>query len=104
MKISILPKTNLGKWSLASIIVSALSLLIFIAMILLFDQRGGETFFSNLFLTVPMLIVWAAGTAAFVTGILSVFKSKNLAVLILLATIVGFLIFLYGLLEVVFPH
>lgn len=104
MKISILPKTNLGKWSFALIIISALSMLIFIAMILLFNQRGGETFFSNLFLTVPMLIVWAAGTIAFITGVISIFKSKDYAVLVFLAAILGFLIFFYGLLEIILPH
>ena len=65
MKITLLPKTRFGKWSLGLII----------AFFLLFQSRqlvkihyygtGGKTFFSNMPLALLMIGAWLAGSLSF---------------------------------------
>jgi hypothetical protein len=103
MRVDIVPKTLSGKWSVG--LVGAFFLFIFIfAMLVVSGQRGGETFFSNLSLTVPMLIAAASGIAALVTGIVGVLKSRERAVLVYFAIFVGLIVLLWGLAEVISPH
>jgi len=103
MKINFTPKTHLGKWSIVLII----SFFIFLGLFFIFvnlGERGGDTFFSNLKLTIPMLIAGISGVGCFFTGIISVFKNKEKSVLVFLSIILGFLILLWILAEVLFPH
>ena len=48
MEINLLPESQLGKWSVGLIIAFIVCLGIFFIFIAL-GQKGGETFFSNLF-------------------------------------------------------
>lgn len=67
-------------------------------------QRGGATFFSNLALSVPMLIAVISGISAFFTGIIGIIRSKERSVLTFIATIIGFLILFFVLGEFLVPH
>ena len=104
MKISFLPKTKLGIWSVALLIFSVILLVIFFLLITVFNQNGGETFFSNLTLTIPMMLAWFSCVLAFIIGIIAVIKSKSRSLLVFLAILVGFLVTLYGIIEVAAPH
>jgi len=101
---TILPKTCLGKWSVWLIVASVLLVLFFFAMTGWFDQRGGEGFFDNLLLTIPMLAAFGCGIVAFAVGLLSFFKPRERAVLVFLSTLIGLLVLIYGVAEVAFPH
>jgi len=67
-------------------------------------QRGGATFFSNLWLTVPILLAAISGVSAFFTGITGVIKSRERSILVYLAMLIGLIVLLYCLAEIVFPH
>jgi hypothetical protein len=67
-------------------------------------QRGGEKFFGNLALTIPILLAGISGVSAFVTGIISIIKSKERSVLVFLTTTIGFFVLVFWLGEFLFPH
>ena len=103
MKLRFLPGSRLGKWSFWLIIFAILFLLLFFVMIEVFDQRGGDGFFDNLYLTVPMLLAYASCVAAFITGLIAVIHSKERAILVFLTSILGLLITVYGAMVVLLP-
>lgn len=104
MKLNFFPKTKLGKWSIALFLLLVLSLSFFFIMVNVFDQRGGDTFFSNLLLTIPMLIAWTAGAISFFLGLTTMIKSGSKSILVIIVVILTFLTTLFGILEVLSPH
>lgn len=103
MKITFLAKTKLGKWSIGLII----AFLAFIGIFLLFialGERGGQTFFSNLKLALSGLSSAASAIASFIVGLISIIKSKERSVLVFISSLIGFLILLWVLAEILFPH
>jgi hypothetical protein len=103
MKVHFLPKTALGKWSIGLIVGSLISFLL--TMLLgASGQRGGDTFFSNLALAIPILLAGISGISAFFTGIIGIIKSKDRSVIVFIATIIGFFVLFWLLAEVLVPH
>lgn len=100
----IIPRTKLGKWSVVLAAVFVTLMLLFFAMIHLFGQRGGETFFSNLLLTIPVLIAFGSATASCIVGIISFITSKERALLVFVSVIAGLIVTIYGVMELAFPH
>jgi predicted Abi (CAAX) family protease len=103
VRITVLPKTSLGKWSVGFVV----AFILFFALLLIFvasGQRGDDKFFSNLLLAVPVLLAGTCGVAAFVTGLIGVIKSKERSILVFLAILIGFdiLVFCFG--EFLVPH
>jgi len=81
-----MPKTKLGKWAgvlLAVFLVSLLMVYIFLNVIGF--RRGSVE------ILVPGIFMMIAGMATFVTGAVSLFKFKDRSLLVILATISGFL-------------
>ncbi len=81
MRISILPKTRLGWWSVG----------LFVAWILFFvlaDAIIGSSPDSNV-ASAYGLAISGIGTAAFVTGVISIVKSKERSILVFLTTAIG---------------
>ena len=100
MKLRFIPKTHLGQWSIWLITVFIVLFIIIVAS----GQRGGATFFSNLALSIPMVIAGISALLAFFTGIIGIIKSKERSVLACSSTIVGFFILLWVSAEILFPH
>ena len=103
MKIVVMPKSISGQWSIRFIIFFFLFLLIFFLFVAS-GERGGETFFSNLLLTVPFLLATISGIGAFFTGIISIIKNKERSVSVFISTGIGFLVLLWSIAEILFPH
>jgi hypothetical protein len=103
MTVHLVPKTTLGKWSVA-LIVPFVVLLISFQLLVASGQRGGDTFFSNLTLTIPILLAGISGVLAFLTGIISIIRSRERSVPVFLATTIGFFVLTFCLAEVLFPH
>lgn len=103
MGIRLMPKTNLGRWSIWLIIGFFVFLGLFYLAVAL-GQRGGETFFSNLILTIPILLAGVSGILSFFTGITSIVKSKERSVLVFLATVLGLFVLFFVMGEILFPH
>lgn len=97
-----MPRTTLGKWSVVLIVIFILLFALFLILVAS-GQKGGETFFSNLALSVPMLIAAIAGIASFVIGIISIIKGER-SVLVFISSAVGLLVTIFVLGEIIFPH
>ncbi len=101
MKIYFISKNYLGKWSFGLII----SFFVFLGLFFLFvnlGEKGGETFFSNPKLTIPMLVAATSGIGSFFTGILTIFKNKEKSIFVFLSTLIGFFVLLWCLSEILF--
>ncbi|MBI5037673.1 MAG: hypothetical protein HZC01_03160 [Candidatus Kerfeldbacteria bacterium] len=97
-----MPKTKLGKWSawcLAFFVIFFAIAQIIVAS----GQEGGETFFDNLYISIPMTLVWLSGVFAFIFGSISITKSKERSVLVFIATGIGFLMLVFILGEIFGP-
>lgn len=103
MRIDVLPKTSWGKWSVGLIAAFILFLVLFVILVLS-GQRGDDTFFSNLWLTVPILLAGTCGIAAFVTGLIGVIKSRERSIPVFLAIFIGFDVLIFGLGEFLVPY
>jgi len=99
----IIPKTRLGNLVIILILIFFIFLGLFFLFVFL-GERGGATFFSNLKLTIPIMIAVISGISAFFIGSSSIIKKKERAISVFLATILGFFILLWVLAEVMFPH
>ena len=97
MKIVFWPRERFGKAAIALFVSMVICVSYFLLMVNVFGQRGGQTFFSNLNLSIPMLVGWLCGLLSFVLGTVVLFKHKVFAVLLMLTTLISFLTTLYGI-------
>jgi len=104
MKITLLPKSTLGKWSIGLAIAVFLFYCISLLKIVLGHQEGGEGFFSNLFIAIPVVLAGLSGVAAFFTGIIGIVKDKERSVFVFLAVLFGLFVLLFVLGEFISPH
>jgi hypothetical protein len=88
MKLTILPKSTLGKWSAG----------LGIAFIILITVKILGS------LPLPTFFIAALGLAGFITGIVAIFKNRDRVILIFLSLIVGLIIILWTAAEFIFPH
>jgi hypothetical protein len=110
MKISILPKTKLGWWSLG--LAVAMPVLFFIGMsfttLLYKSVPAGGSILKDVTvrpaLALTMLAGMASGISAFIIGLIAIIRQKERALLVYGATLIGALltIFLFG--EFLSPH
>lgn len=98
-----LPTTTPGRWSTLAMAVFGVLVAIF-ALTVAAGQRGGEEFFDNLWLAVPGLGAYFVAVAAFILGALAIATSGERSVTVAAATVLGFLVTAFGVLEVLFPH
>jgi len=103
MRFGCRPGTVLGIWSVRLLISSLVFFIVFF-LIVASGQRGGDAIFSNLSLAIPMLVAVSSATGAFFTGILSIMKNEERAVLVFVSTVLGFFVLLFVLAEIFFPH
>jgi hypothetical protein len=97
------PTSGPGRWSILAIAVFAVLLAIF-ALTVASGQRGGESFFGNLWLTVPFLGAYLAAVAAFILGATAMAGYGERSLTVVAATILGLLVTAFGVLEVLLPH
>ena len=104
----IIPKTFLGKWSVG--LIAAFFGLFLLTQIIAAVGRSRGAFDSssvNIYqILIPVTIIPAglSGIAAFITGIMSIIKNKERSISVIVATIIGFLVFDFVLGEILFPH
>jgi len=102
MPVNFLPKTRLGRLSVGLIIVFFL-FFILVWLLMSSGQEGGETFFDNLLLSIPLLIAAICGFLAFFTGIISIWRQKERSISVFLATLIGLLVLWLVLGEILGP-
>lgn len=103
MKDIFTPRTLLGRWAVGLIIAFFFFLALFL-IIAAAGERGGNTLFSNMALALPMLSSALCGVAAFITGLLAIIVTKERTIFVMVATVLGFNVLVFGLGEILFPH
>ena len=105
-----MPKSNLGKWSLGLIIAMPLLLLLGSSFTntLYESVPSGETILADIgnrpALAITMLIGFAAGISAFITGLTAIINRKERNILVYAATVLGAGMILFLITEFLFPH
>ncbi len=110
MRLTFVPKTTLGRWSLGLIV--AMPVLFFIGMsftILLYKSvPAGGTILKDIAvrpaLALTMLSGMVSGISAFVTGLIAIIRQKERAILVYGATLIGALLIIFLLGEFLSPH
>ena len=97
-----MPKTKLGKGSLICIGLFFI-LLVIVQLIVASGQTGGETFFDNLYISIPMFLAGIAGVLSFVLGIIGIIKSKERSALVFISSLIGLLILVFAVGEFLGP-
>jgi len=103
MQIHFKPTTSLGKRSAWLIFTFAVSLALF-GILVASGQRGGDTFFSNPILTIPILVAAIAGISAFIVGLASILRRRERSISVYLAVGFGLITLIFVLGELIFPH
>ena len=110
VRISILPKTKLGWWSLG--LAVAMPVLFFIGMsfttLLYKSVPAGGTILKDItvrpVLALTMLAGMASGVSAFIIGLIAIIKQKERALLVYGATLIGALLIIFLSGEFISPH
>ena len=92
MQISILPKSSLGRWAIG--LAAAFILLSILFAVL--TRLGGEPGpFALIF--IANIAIGVSFIAAFITGLISIIKSKERSIIVFLAVLLGFCALLFYL-------
>ena len=110
MRLSFIPKTTLGKWSLG--LAAAMPVLFFIGMsfttLLYKSVPAGDTILKDIAvrpgLALTMLAGMVSGISAFVSGLIAIIRQKERALLVYVATLIGALLIIFLLGEFLSPH
>jgi hypothetical protein len=110
IRITVLPKTPLGWWSLGLIV--AMPVLFFVGMsftnLLYKSVPAGGTILKDITvrpaLALTMLVGMASGISAFIIGLIAIIRQKERALLVFGSTLIGALLILFLLGEVLSPH
>ena len=107
--IKLLPKTILGKWSIALIVAMPIFFYIGMSSVGFYESvPAGKTIPGDIVVrpgvALPMLSGFVCGIAAFFIGIIGITKKKDYSIFVFLSTVVGFLTLLWCLAEIIFPH
>jgi hypothetical protein len=103
MKVYFIPRTVPGKCS-AWLIVAFIILFAAFWLFVVSGQRGGQGFFDNLLLTIPMLLAGASAVASFFTGLAGVIVYRERAILVYTAMVIGLCVLLFIIGEIAVPH
>jgi hypothetical protein len=107
--IKLLPKTILGRWSIALIVMMPIFFYIGMSFVGFYESvPAGKTIPDDIAgrpgVALPMLTGFICGIAAFFTGIIAITKKKDYSISVFLSTVAGFLTLLWCLAEIIFPH
>ena len=110
MRLSFIPKTTLGKWSVGLIVAMPVSFFIGRSLLNLLYKSvpAGNTILEDIVerpaLALTMLTGMVSGISAFITGFIAVIKQKERALFVYAAIIIGALLIIFLLGEILFPH
>ena len=98
-----MPKTKAGKWAVSMAGAFIVLLLVFYGIVIS-GQRGGETYFSNLALAIPITLAGVCAVAGLVVGLIAVIRKRERSGLVYVAIVIGALVTLWTAAEIIFPH
>ena len=97
-----MPSTNMGKWAGWLLTLAMACFALFFGFVMA-GQRGGDTFFSNLTLTIPILISALAAISGGVVGVVAR-RREDRSIVVKLAIFIGAVVVLWIAAEIAFPH
>lgn len=97
------PSSRSGRWSLGFLVGFFVFFGLF-QLLVFFGQRGGETFFSNLYLAFSMLIAVGSVIVAGVMAFIAIFWRRERSFLSFLGLLLGLLVLVFVIGELAFPH
>jgi drug/metabolite transporter (DMT)-like permease len=97
-----MPSTNMGKWAGWLLVLALACFALFFGFVMA-GQRGGDTFFSNLTLTIPILISALAAIAGGIVGVVAR-RNDDRSIVVRLAIFVGAVVVMWIAAEIAFPH
>lgn len=109
MRLGFIPKTILGKYSVGLIIVMPICFYVGTSFVSFYSGvPAGETILQDVItrpgVAISMLTGFISGIVAFPIGLISITRKKDHSVLVFLSTIMGFLVLIWCLAEILFPH
>ncbi len=102
-KLYLKPKTKYGNISIY-LIISFATFFILANIFVMAGQTGGETFFDNLYISIPMLAAGISAITSMVAGLIALFKQKERSLLVFLSTVIGIVITIFSIGELFVPH
>lgn len=99
-----LPRTELGLLSIIFILFFFFLLVIMMLIVKVQGPMENQTFFNNLWLSIPGFLMVIFGIASFVTGLISIIKKKEKTFFVYLSTVMGLLILWFLIGEIANPH
>jgi len=103
LRIGIVSGTTVGKISNGCLLASFVAFGVFFAFVAS-GQRGGEAFYSNALLALPMTVAVACGAAAAVFAVWEVFAQQATSLVALVSIAFGSLIVVFVVGELTQPH
>ncbi|MFH1560592.1 MAG: hypothetical protein ABID84_04190 [Chloroflexota bacterium] len=103
MDMTLLPQTVPGWWSVGLGAGFILLFLLFLGLVAS-GQRGGETFWDNLLLSIPFLLAAGCAILALLVGVFGIVMWRDRSVLVFLASAIGLVVLVFVAGEVVAPH
>jgi cytochrome bd-type quinol oxidase subunit 2 len=97
------PGTRTGKWSTGFLAGSIVFFILFYALVAA-GQRGGETFFSNLWLSLTILPAALAAIVAGVLACVAILRDRERSLISIVALLLGVLVTIFAVGEIAFPH
>ena len=97
------PITSPGWWSVW-LTLGFLLLMIVFYILVWSGQRGGETFFSNLWLSIPFVLAAISAFAGGIFALVGIGWKKERSVFVFIALFVGIFVSWFAFMEIAFPH
>ena len=98
-----MPRTPLGRLAVVGDVVALVLLGVFIGLVS-GGQRGGDTFFSNAWLSWTILLAAGASIAAGGAGLVCIATRRERSVAVSVAAVLGLLVLAWVLAEIFVPH
>lgn len=97
-----MPSTTRGRWA-GWLLATALASFLLFATMVAAGQRGGDSFFSNLWLTGPMVAAALAAMCGGCVGVSAV-RQGDRSPIVMMAITIGTAVAIYFAVEIAFPH
>jgi len=96
-------QTRMGRLAVGGDGVALVFLAIFIGFAV-GGQTGGDTFFSNPWLAVPILLAGGAAIAAGIVGLICILTHRERSLPVIATVILGAIVLAWTIVEIAIPH
>ncbi len=98
-----IPRTRMGRLAVGGHAISVLFLGAFVGLVAS-GQKGGDTFFSNPWLSGSILLAGAAAVAAGAVGLVCILTRRERSLLLYATVVLGAVVLAWIVAEIAIPH